>query len=226
MLLLSFEGIDGSGKTTQVRLLYEYLSERSRDLSSGPLDPLLVREPGGTDLSERIRTLLLDSDLDIEPMAELLLFSSARAQLSKQKIKPALDRGRIVLCDRFFDSSTAYQGIGRDVSSTYTDMKWLRDLHRRATGGLTPDRTYLVEVDAETALRRRSQNGASPDRMETEPGNFYGRVSAAYRELADREPERFLRLDGTASIDAIQSQIRRDVDALLDARRGELSANP
>lgn len=226
MLLLSFEGIDGSGKTTQVRLLHEYLSERSGDLSSGPLDPLLVREPGGTDLSERIRTLLLDSNLDIEPMAELLLFSAARAQLSRQTIKPALDRGRIVLCDRFFDSSTAYQGAGRDVSSTYTDMEWLRDLHLRVTGGLIPDRTYLVEVDAETALRRRSQNGTSPDRMESAAGDFYTRVSAAYRELAEHEPERFLCLDGTASINVIQSQIRRDVDAMLDARKDELSPDP
>jgi len=225
MLLLSFEGIDGSGKTTQVRLLYEYLSRRATDSPQAPADPLLVREPGGTNLSERIRTLLLDSDLDIEPMAELLLFSAARAQLSLREIQPALDQGRIVLCDRFFDSSTAYQGAGRDVSSTYTDMEWLRDLHRRVTGGLTPDRTYLVEVDAETALRRRSQNGASLDRMETAPGDFYARVAAAYRTLAEREPERFLCLDGTASIDAIQSQIRQDVDALLRARGEEPPSN-
>lgn len=214
MLLLSFEGIDGSGKTTQVHLLHEYLAE------SLGRDSLLVREPGGTDLSERVRSLLLDSELEIEPMAELLLFSAARAQLSRRKIQPALEAGRIVVCDRFFDSTTAYQGAGRDVSSSYTDAEWLRDLHRRVTGGLIPDRTYLVEVDAETALRRRSDNGASPDRMENAPGDFYERVAQAYRDLASREPDRFLRLDGTNSIEQIQSQIRDDVNALIAERQG------
>ena len=213
MLLLSFEGIDGSGKTTQVRLLHEYLQE------SLGRDPLLVREPGGTDLSERVRSLLLDSDLEIEPMAELLLISAARAQLSRRKIQPALDAGRIVVCDRFFDSTTAYQGAGRDVSTSYTDAEWLRDLHRRVTGGLIPDRTYLVEVDAETALRRRRDNGAHPDRMESIPGDFYDRVARAYRELASREPDRFLCLDGTRSIEHIEAQIRDDVNALIAERR-------
>lgn len=210
MLLLSFEGIDGSGKSTQVQRLAEYLRDRGRD-------PLLVREPGGTELSEEVRRLLLDADLDIDPMAELLLFSAARAQLSRRRIRPALDAGRIVLCDRFFDSSTAYQGAGRDVAASEVDTDWLNELHRRATGGLVPDRTYLVEVDDATALRRRSTNGAAPDRMETASDHFYARVAEAYDHLAEQEPDRFLRLDGTQSIETIHEQVREDVDQLIAA---------
>ncbi|PEN12307.1 dTMP kinase [Longibacter salinarum] len=212
MLLISFEGIDGSGKSTQVELLREYLVDAG-------YQPLIVREPGGTDLSERVRTLLLDEDVDIEPMAELLLFSAARAQLSREKIRPALEAGRIVICDRFYDSSTAYQGAGRDVAVSEVDNGWLKELHRRATGGLVPDRTYLVEVDAQTALDRRSSQRTGPDRMEGAPESFYTRVASAYDILARNEPERFLRLDGEDSISGIQGKIRADVDRLLDSAR-------
>lgn len=213
MLLITFEGIDGCGKSTQVRLLDEYLRKRS-------CETLCVREPGGNDVSERIRSLLLDGDLHVEPMAELLLFSAARAQLVAQRIRPALQAGRVVLCDRFYDSTTAYQGAGRNVA----DPQWLRGLHARVTGGLVPDRTYLVEVDAATAQRRRRAAGAPDDRMEASDEAFYERVAAAYARLAADEPDRFVRLDGTQSIEALHARICDDVDALLAKRDADVTA--
>jgi len=209
MLLLTFEGIDGSGKSTQARLLAEYLQERGQD-------PLLVREPGGTELSEKIRSVLLEPDVNVHPMAELLLFSAARTQLVAERIRPALEEGRIVLCDRFYDSTTAYQGAGRGVA----DPAWLQSFHRRVTDGLVPDRTYLVELDAETAQARREEAGTKRDRMEAEATSFYHRVAAAYDTLADEHPHRFRRLDGHRSIDAIHDAIRTDVETLLEEQTG------
>jgi len=209
LLLLSFEGIDGCGKSTQARLLRDHLRAEG-------LDPLLVREPGGAELSERVRTLLLDESLQVDPMAELLLFSAARAQLVASKIRPALDAGRVVLCDRFYDSTTAYQGGGRQIA----DPNWLDGLHERVTGGLVPDRTYLIEISPDEARRRRDAERPDEetpvDRMETEDGHFYERVAETYAALADAEPDRFCRLDGAQSIDDLQQAIRSDVHRLLD----------
>jgi len=209
MLLLTFEGIDGSGKSTQARLLDESLQENGHET-------LLVREPGGTELSEQIRSLLLEPDLNVHPMAELLLFSAARTQLVAERIRPALEAGRIVICDRFYDSTTAYQGAGRGVA----DPAWLQSFHRRVTDGLVPDRTYLVELDPETARARRADDETKGDRMEAENDDFYHRVAAAYDTLADDHPDRIQRLDGHRSIDALHAAIRADVEALLDAESG------
>jgi dTMP kinase len=206
MLLLTFEGIDGSGKSTQARLLDEHLRADGHKT-------LLVREPGGTELSEQIRSLLLEPDLNVHPMAELLLFSAARTQLVAERIRPALDAGRIVICDRFYDSTTAYQGAGRGVA----DPAWLQSFHRRVTDGLVPDRTYLVELDPETARVRRDEDGAVGDRMEAEDEDFYHRVASAYDTLADDHPTRIRRLDGHRSIDALHATIRSDVATLLEA---------
>jgi dTMP kinase len=209
MLLLTFEGIDGSGKSTQAQLLNEYLQENG-------YETLLVREPGGTELSEQIRSILLEPVLNVHPMAELLLFSAARTQLVAERIRPALDAGRIVICDRFYDSTTAYQGAGRDVA----DPAWLDSFHHRVTDGLVPDRTYLVELDPETARGRRSDDETKGDRMEAEDDDFYHRVAAAYDTLADEHPRRIQRLDGRRSIDALHATIRADVEALLGAQSG------
>ncbi len=209
MLLLTFEGIDGSGKSTQARRLNQHLQAEGHET-------LLVREPGGTELSERVRSVLLDSSLNVQPFAELLLFSAARAQLVAERIRPALDDGRIVICDRFFDSTTAYQGAGRGVA----EPEWLRAFHRRVTDALVPDRTYLVEVDAETARDRRAQTRDEGDRMEAAGPEFYERVIAAYAELAEDEPDRFCRLDGRRSIEALHETVRADVTQLLNERRG------
>jgi len=212
MLLITFEGIDGSGKSTQARRLYQYLSREGAD-------PLMVREPGGTDLSERIRSVLLEPDANVHPMAELLLFSAARAQLAAERIRPALNDGRIVICDRFYDSTTAYQGAGRGVAAP----DWLQAFNRRVTGGLEPDRTYLVEVDPKTAQARREDTTDDVDRMESADLAFYERVADAYDRLAEAHPDRFVRLAGHRSIDALHEQVRADVRALLDARGTPIS---
>jgi dTMP kinase len=213
MLLLTFEGIDGSGKSTQARL-------RRDRLQAAGHETLLVREPGGTDFSERVRSLLLDSSLNVQPFAELLLFSAARAQLVAERIRPALDAGRIVICDRFYDSTTAYQGAGRSVA----EPEWLQAFHRRVTDDLVPDRTYLVEVDVDTARRRRDDEGEA-DRMEAAGPAFYERVAAAYAELAEAHPERIVRLDGLRSIDDLETRVWEDVRSLLDADGGTANSS-
>ena len=209
MLLITFEGIDGSGKSTQAQRLNERLQAAGQDT-------LLVREPGGTPLSERVRSLLLEPDLNVRPTAELLLFSAARAQLVAERIRPALEAGRIVICDRFYDSTTAYQGAGRGVA----EPKWLQDFHRRVTDGLTPDRTYLVEVDPDTAAARRAEAAEAGDRMEAAGADFYNRVTRAYATLAEEHADRFVRLDGHQSIEALHEAVWADVAELMGARRG------
>ncbi|RMF59414.1 MAG: dTMP kinase [Bacteroidetes bacterium] len=206
-MLITFEGIDGCGKSTQARLLAE-------GLEAAGYEVLLVREPGGTALSERVRSLLLDPDLSVVPMAELLLFSAARAQLVAERIRPALERGEVVICDRFYDSSTAYQGGGRGVAPE----AWLRQLHDRVTGGLRPDRTYLIDVPPGVARRRRRERTA--DRMEAANEAFFERVVAAYHRLAEAEPDRFLRLDGTRSVDELHAQIWADLRGRLPVPPG------
>ncbi len=209
MFLITFEGIDGSGKSTQARLLDEFLRGEG-------YETLLVREPGGTELSERVREILLDPSLNVQPFAELLLFSAARAQLVEERIRPALEEGRIVICDRFYDSTTAYQGAGRGVA----DPDWLQPFHRRVTGDLVPDRTYLVDVDPETAQARRAEADREGDRMETAGGEFYERVIKAYSELAADHADRFVCLDGHRSIEALHETVRADIQALLDREGG------
>lgn len=210
-MLITFEGIDGSGKSTQARLLVDHLQAEGHAV-------MLVREPGGTPLSERIRSLLLDTTLQIDPFAELLLFSAARAQLVTEKIEPALEAGRVVVCDRFFDSTTAYQGAGRGVE----DPDWLRQLHRKVTGGLVPDRTYLIEVSPTVARTRRgaADGGVGPDRMEAATADFHRRVADAYAALAEREPDRFRCLDGEQSVGALHAQIIADLQALMAPHSG------
>lgn len=203
-LFLSFEGIDGSGKSTQARLLFERLADAGHR-------PLMLREPGGTELSERVRTLLLDPDLHIEPFAELLLFSAARAQLVAERIRPALEAGHIVICDRFYDSTTAYQGAGRGVAQP----DWLQGFNRRVVGGLVPDRTFFIDLDPEqAAARRASADRIGGDRMEASGAAFYTAVATAYRALADEEPGRILRLDGRQPVERLHRAIWEDVQTL------------
>ncbi len=205
-MLISLEGIDGSGKSTQARLLADRLEREG-------FPALLVREPGGAELSERIRALLLDEALEVHPFAELLLFSAARAQMVAEKVRPALARGVTVVCDRFYDSTTAYQGGGRELA----DLDWLRGFHARVTQGLAPERTYLITLSPEAAEARR--RARSPrDRMERGGDAFFHRVAEAYARLAAEEPGRIRTLDGAGAIAELHEQIWADTRALLAAQ--------
>ncbi len=197
-MLLSFEGLDGSGKTTQIDRLAARLDAAGRTV-------VRVREPGGTALSERIRALLLDPEHHVVPRAELLLFSAARAQLCEEVIRPALAAGAVVLCDRFYDSTTAYQGGGRGVAPE----PWLEAFHDVVTGGLVPARTYYLRLAPEAAAARRGHR--AEDRMERSGLAFYARVAAAYDALAARHPERIVPLDASAPPDAIAAALWADL---------------
>jgi len=216
-MLITFEGLDGCGKSTQARLLLERLE-------SAGYPAVLLREPGGTIVSERIRTLLLDPSLHMVPFAELLLFSAARTQLVQERIRPLLEQGYVVICDRFYDSTTAYQSGGRQLQ----DAAWVQAFNMRVTGGLSPARTYLLEIDPCTAQARRSDrpvDAAAPieDRIEASGEGFYARVAAAYDRLAAAEPLRILRLDGTEPIEVLQGLIWEDINRRLGVAGTPLS---
>lgn len=212
-MLFTLEGIDGSGKSSQISLLEARLRASGRKV-------LAFREPGGTEISERIRGILLDPALHVDPVAELLLFSAARAQLVADRIRPAIAAGHVVVCDRFYDSTSAYQGAGRRVA----ELEWIQSLHSVATRGLAPDRTYWIDISAATAQRRMA---ASPrDRMEIEQPDFYERVAQYYRSLAEREPDRIVRIDGEASVDEVTGQIWQDMEAQLRAGAASSRSEP
>jgi dTMP kinase len=202
MPLITFEGIDGSGKGTQIRLLRKHLVRAG-------IEPVLFREPGGTRLSERVRSVLLDPDLHIEPLAELFLFSAARSQLCAEEIRPLLDRGKVVMLDRFFDSTVAYQGGGREIG----DFEWLTEFNRRVTGDLTPDRTYYLRVSTDEAFRRRRHR--TDDRLEAGGAEFFERVAASYERIAREHPDRVLVIDGDGTPDEIAEVIWADARAIV-----------
>lgn len=206
-MIITFEGIDGSGKSTQARDLCTWLEGYGRTV-------LYVREPGGTAVSERIRTLLLDPSAHMDPFTEMLLFSAARSELCRKEILPVHEAGDIVVCDRFYDSTVAYQGGGRGLA----DPDWLAAFQKRVAADLTPDRTYLIRVDVDTAARRLAARGGqapADDRMEQAGRDFFQRVVDTYDRLAAAEPDRFRVLDGTGSIEDIQSAIRADLSGLV-----------
>ncbi len=195
-LFITFEGLDFSGKSTQVRRL-------EADLRSAGRDVLVLREPGGTPVGESIRTVLLDrTTLHLTPQAELFLFSASRAQLVEQVIRPALARGTVVICDRFYDSTTAYQGGGRGL-----DAAFIRAVNTTATNGLVPDLTVFLDVPDEERHRRREAMSSERDRMESNDADFYRRVRDAFLELA-RQERRFRIVDGTRPADDVARQIR------------------
>ena len=195
-LFITFEGTEGSGKTTQVELLGEWLS---------PHDPVVVREPGGTELGERIREVVLYAGLEIDAEAEMYLFMAARRQLIAEVIAPALTAGRIVIADRYHDSTLAYQGGARGVPAT-----WPSTFPR-------PDVTYLLEGPVETGLGRHESAGKTPDRMEQESIEFHRKVAQAYDRLASAEPDRYVRLEATGSRDKIHLEVKERVRRLIEA---------
>jgi dTMP kinase len=204
-LFVTFEGPEGSGKTTQIHLLAEWLRARGADV-------LLTREPGGTRIGDAVRELLLDpANTEMRPETEFLLFSAARAQIVGQIIRPHLARGGVVLCDRFADSSLAYQGYGRQL-----DLATLKVVTAFATGGLTPDLTVCLNLPVLEGLRRK-QGGDQGEwnRMERERLEFHERVHAGFLFLAAAEPSRWLVLDAMQGVDEVQVEIRRRVEDLL-----------
>jgi dTMP kinase len=198
---ITFEGIDGCGKTTQFRLLAQALRERGEDVVE-------TVEPGGTAIGQQIRKILLDpASGEIQPRTELLLYFASRAQNVDRVIRPALDSGRVVLCDRFTDSTLVYQGCGRGLD---TDV--VRDLDRIACRGLKPDVTILIDIDLETSLmrarRRNERVGPLESRIDEESAAFHERVRLGYLALAETEPERLVVIDGRASIVEVAQRIR------------------
>lgn len=197
-MLITLEGPDGSGKTTQLTLLADYLIGQGYSIFT-------VREPGGTVIGEQIRDILHSmSNQEMNPRAEVLLFSASRAQLVAQAIRPALEAGQIVLCDRFYDSTFAYQGYGRGL-----DLEALRQITLFATGGLRPDVTVYIEISPQVGLRRRRQDeNAEWNRLDDLPTDFHRRVHEGYQQLIAAEPERWVVIDGERPIDSIQADIR------------------
>ncbi len=196
-MFITFEGSEGSGKTSQQAQLAEYLAAQGYPL-------LATREPGGTPIGEKVRTIL--SDLDhtaMHPRAEILLFQSSRAQLVEQVIRPRLDEGFVVLCDRYADSTMAYQGYGYQL----VDLDILRTIVDFATGGLKPHLTLMLDVDVEEGLRRRARGGEW-NRLDAYDLAFYQRVRQGYLEMARAEPERWVLIDAGKPPDEVQDAIR------------------
>ena len=202
-LFISFEGIDGVGKSTQADLLETWLQAQGKTV-------VRTLEPGGTEVGIEIRKILLHHRGDLAPRAEAALFAADRAHHVASKIRPALDRGYIVITDRYFDSSVAYQGAGRELSQTE-----VKDLSLWAVGGLLPDLTVLLDLPADVARNRRNGSGTEPDRLESEKIEFFERARQAYLDLAKAEPERFLVIDASASVDVMQEQIVNRVAGLI-----------
>lgn len=195
-MFITFEGIDLSGKSTQAKLLYDYLRRRKRKV-------ILVREPGGTHTSEKIRDILLNkSHKKMTALTEFLLFSASRQQLTEEVIKPHLKKGYIVICDRYYDSSTAYQGYGGKI-----EMRTIKEINKIASNKLNPDITIFVDIDMAESSRRRTAMKKTRDRMESKKSAYFKKVIDGYRKLAVINKSRFVKLNGSKSIEELQTEI-------------------
>jgi len=200
-LFITFEGPDGCGKSTQIAPLAEYLRAKGREVYT-------TREPGGTEISDQVRQIIMAmKNTSMNPRTELLLFLSARAQLVEEVIRPRLAAGEVIISDRYADSTLAYQGYGHGV-----DRDVIRRLLEFATGGLKPDLTLLLDVDAETGLRRRQMGGGEWNRLDAYQLEFHRRVREGYHELAALESERWVTIDGGQPPEMVQLAIQRAVD--------------
>ncbi|MDV6373825.1 dTMP kinase [Deinococcus arenicola] len=204
MTFISFEGPEGAGKSTQIGRLVQRLKVQS-------IPHTVTREPGGTPLGTRVRDVLLDPELTIDPLPEFLLYSASRGQLVTNVIRPALDRGEVVVCDRYADSSLAYQGFGRGLNAGL-----LRGITAAATGGLWPDLTVLLDLDPVIGLERAARRG-QPDRLERADLSFHQRLRQGFLQLAEAEPTRFLVLDATLDEGKLEKMIWEAVQSRLPA---------
>ncbi|NGQ96505.1 dTMP kinase [Brevibacillus sp. SYP-B805] len=197
-LFITFEGPDGAGKTTQVKAFAEALAQRGHDV-------LVTREPGGTAISDKIRGLILDpSHREMDDVTEALLYAASRAQHVREKVLPALARGTIVVCDRFVDASLAYQGFGLGLP-----VHKIKEINEFATGGLVPDRTYLLDIPV-AAGRARLQARAGLDRIEQKEAAYHERVREGFHTLAKEHPARIRVIDATQSVEAVAQEVLAD----------------
>ena len=210
-MFITFEGLDGSGKTTQARQIASYLQARGYNV-------LLTREPGGTSIGDQIRTILHSLDnTAMHPRAELLLYNASRAQLVGEVLRPHLESDGIVICDRFYDSTLAYQGYGHNL-----DLKTLKAIVHFATGGLKPDLTLYLDITPEDGLLRRRQAslfGEEWNRLDDMELDFHRRVYEGYRALIKAEPKRWKRINATQTIEQIQAEVVQAVEKKLASRR-------
>ena len=206
--LVTLEGIDGCGKTTQSRKLRKYLMQRNYDI-------LLIREPGGEKIAERIREVLLDRrNSEMSPLTELLLYSASRAQLVDRVILPALRKGKMVICDRFYDSTLAYQGYGRKLNRNTIEY-----LNRISACGIIPDLTILMDLPVVIALKRKRKKMTAKDRLEQESMTFHRRVRNGYLRIAQANKKRFEVVNSNQNIGRTWLAVKRIVDDFLDERR-------
>jgi dTMP kinase len=207
--LITIEGLDGAGKSTLAEGLVRELSARGQTVE-------LLREPGGVDLSERIRALVKDPALSVSPRAETLLYAAARAQLVQEQLVGLLEEGVLVLLDRFVDSSLAYQGAGRELG-----VAEVRAINRFATGGLTPERTLLLRIDPAVGRARQQERALEPDRLEREDERFFAAIAAAYDDLAREQPERIRVLDAVRAPEDVLGDALAAIEDLLPPARAD-----
>jgi dTMP kinase len=207
-LFITLEGIDFCGKTTQAKRLVSYLKRKGYEV-------LLVREPGGNRVAEKIRKVLLSrKNSEVTPLTELLLYEAARSQLTEKVILPALKQGMTVVCDRYADSSLAYQGYGRGLNK-----KMIEDLNRLATFGLLPDLTIILDVPLAVSAKRREREGKEKDRLEKERSDFHKRIRQGFLMIAKRNRKRVKVVDGTGNIDLTWQEVKKVTDLLLSKQK-------
>lgn len=207
-LFITLEGIDFCGKTTQAKKLVSYLGSKG-------YQALLLREPGGNKVAEKIRKVLLSrKNSDMTPLTELLLYEAARLQLTEKVILPALKQGKVVVCDRYADSSLAYQGYGRGLN-----RKMIDDLNRMATFGLSPDLTIVLDVPVAVSAKRRKREGKEKDRLEKEKSDFHKRIRQGFLKIAKGDRKRIKVIDGTGDVDLTWQEVKKATDLFLSKQK-------